>query len=261
MSVALLGATLVAYFAASVLYLANLHVRHRYLAGYGTAAMTAGLILQTVRLGLQTAHYSTPFANAQEAIFFLSWAISAGYLAVLLKYRLPALGALAMPLSVIALALVYRFSDRSIADDAWLRVHIAAIIASFALCALAFCSAVFYLVQNRLLKSKRLNGMFRKLPPLETVDSIAHLFAALGFPLMMLGIITGIVGVETSRVRAQASEMRLMVSLVTWAVYVIYLFAHRAVGWRGRRANWVLIVGGGLIMLTTALHKFAWGGL
>jgi ABC-type uncharacterized transport system permease subunit len=246
----------VAYFIASVLYLANLHIKHRYLAGYATSAVAAGFIMQTTRLVLQILAHSTPFANAQEAIFFLSWTISAVYLIILLWFKLPAVGALAMPLSVVALALVYRFSERTITSDIWLRVHIIAIITSFALFALAFCSAIFYLVQNKLLKSKNLRGMFRKLPPLETVDSLGYVLAAIGFPLLTLGIITGIVGVELTNLRAHVSGTKLMASAFTWVIYAAYLFARRTIGWRGKRANFILIVGAFLIALTTAMHRF-----
>ncbi|MBI2842406.1 MAG: cytochrome c biogenesis protein CcsA [Armatimonadetes bacterium] len=259
MTSTLLGASLVAYFAASVLYLANLHIRHRYLAAYGTGATAAGFALQTARLVLQTLHAATPFANASEAIFFLSWAIAALYLVIHLRFGLPSVGALAMPLSVIALVLVYRFptpAGEQLANGAWLRVHVVAIIASLALFVLAFCAAVFYLVQNKLLKSKNLHGMFRKLPPLEMVDSLGYHLAAIGFPLLTLGIVTGVVGVQLANLREHDAEFRLLASGVTWVVYAAYLLARAATGWRGKRAAWVLIAGAALVVVTTALHRF-----
>lgn len=260
MTSTLLGASLVAYFTASVLYLANLHIKHRHLAAYGTAAAGVGFALQTTRLVLQTLTHATPFANAPEAIFFLSWAIAALYLVILVWFRLPAVGALAMPLSVIALALVYRFPvapGEPLASGGWIRIHIVAIVGSFALFALAFCCAVFYLVQNKLLKSKRIRGMFRRLPPLETIDALGHTLAAIGFPLLTLGIATGIVGVEMAKLQMQLSGLKLFAAGLTWGVYAVYLLAHSLSGWRGKRANWILIIGALLTALTTALHSFA----
>lgn len=255
---ALLGASLLAYFVASALYLANLHIKRTSLGAYGTAAAVAGVFCQTVRLALYIHAHSTPFVNVQEAIFFLSWAIVVSYLVVLAKYRLDSVGSLAMPLALLALALVFRFSpsETMMAGTGWLRIHIAAIIISFALFMMAFCSAVFYLVQNKLLKSKHLRGMFRKLPPLSTVDELGFYLSAIGFPLLTLGIITGVVGVEMSQLRAHTSMVKLWTSAAAWVTYGAYLLAHNASGWRGKRANWVLIIGAVLIALTTALHKF-----
>lgn len=260
MTSTLLGASLVAYFVASALYLANLHIKHRSVAGYASVVAVIGFTLQTIRLIMQVLDKATPFANAPEAIFFLSWAIAGVYLVILLKFRLPSVGALAMPLSVVALALYYRFpppSGEPMANGAWLMIHVVAIIASFALFVLAFCSAVFYLVQNKLLKSKKLRGMFRKLPPLEMVDSLGYHLAALGFPLLTLGIITGVVGTQVQKLHAHDAGFRLFSAGLAWAVYGAYLLAHGAATWRGKRANWILIVGAVLIILTTALHKFA----
>jgi ABC-type uncharacterized transport system permease subunit len=255
----LLGTSLVAYFVASVLYLANLHIKQRLLASYGMVAVVIGLVLQTVRMGFQAAANDTPFSNAHEAIFFLAWAIALVYLVVLLKFKLPAVGSLAMPLSVIAMALGYRFSRPAgapIAYDPWLRIHIAAIVLSLALFVLAFCCAVFYLVQNKLLKSKKLRGMFRRLPPLETIDSLGHVLAAIGFPLLTLGIVTAVVGVQTGKLQTQENIARLAFAGMTWAIYGAYLLAHGMSGWRGKRANWILIAGALLIALTTSLHRF-----
>lgn len=260
MSEFLLGASLVAYFIASALYLANLHLKHKQLAAYGTVAAIAGFSLQTLRLILQTLNQSTPFANASEAIFFLSWAIAGLYLAILAWYRLPSVGSLAMPLAVVALALVYRFPTPAggpLAGDGWMRIHVVAIITSFALFTLAFCCAVFYLIQNKLLKSKRMTGMFRRLPPLKTIDSLGYHLASIGFPLLTLGIITGIVGVEMARMRDTGAEIKLVTSAITWIAYAAYLVAHSRLGWRGKKANWILIVGALLTALTTALHKFS----
>lgn len=260
MTSTLLGASLVAYFAASVLYLANLHIKKRPFAAYGTAAAVIGFSFQTLRLVIQVMARATPFANASEAIFFLSWAIAAIYLVILIRFRLTAVGALVMPLALVALAMVYRFPaapGEPLAGDTWIRVHIIAIVASFALFVQAFCCAVFYLVQNKLLKSKNLKGMFRRLPPLETIDSLAYHLAAVGFPMLTLGIVTGIVGVELSSIRAaHNSDIKLAASGTTWAVYAVYLMAHGSIGWRGKRANTILIIGAALIALTAALHRF-----
>jgi len=259
MTSTLLGASLVAYFIASVLYLANLHIKKRPFAAYGTAAAVIGFSLQTLRLVMQVMDRVTPFANASEAIFFLSWAIAAIYLVIIIWFRLMAVGALAMPLALITLALVYRFPavGEPLSGDAWINVHIVAIITSFAIFVQAFCCAVFYLVQNKLLKSKKFKGMFRKLPPLETIDSLAYHLAAVGFPMLTLGIVTGIVGVELSSIRAaHDSDIKLTASGITWAVYAVYLMAHGSIGLRGKRANAILIIGAALIALTAALHRF-----
>jgi ABC-type uncharacterized transport system permease subunit len=258
----LFGMSFIAYFVASVLYLTNLHVKKKHMAAYGSLATSAGFTLQTARLIMQIQQTGSPFSNANEAMFFLSWAIALLYLVVLIWFKLPAVGALAMPLSMIALMLAYRFSSigtgKPIAGDQWLNAHVVSIVLSMAAFTLAFCCAIFYLVQNKLLKSKKLKGMFRKLPPLEVVDKIAYDLAALGLALLTLGIVTGIVGVETSTLAQKMSPLKIVVAALTWVIYVAYMIARSAAGWRGKKANWILIAGVVMIIAATGLHKFAW---
>lgn len=255
----LLGASLIAYFLASVLYLANLHIRNRMLEKYGTTAVAIGFVLQSMRLVSQGIALGSPFATPPEAMFFLSWAIAAAYLVILARFRLPVVGALAVPLSVIALALAIRFrgyGGGEFVTSGWIGIHVYSIVASLSVFAVAFCCAVFYLVQNRLLKRKKLHGMFRKLPPLEMVDSLAYNLAAVGFPLLTLGIITGIVGVERATADPGESALRVTIAGLTWVIYAAYLLSRTAARWRGKRSNLILIAGAVTIALTTGFHQF-----
>lgn len=259
MNSTLLGASLSLYFLASVLYLANLHIKSPRMAIYGTVAASIGFALQSSRLVYQTFTLGSPFATPPEAMFFLSWAIIATYLVTLIWFKLPAVGALAMPLSVIALALAYRFrgnDGETFIQSGWISLHVYAIIISLALFAIAFCCAIFFLVQNWLLKNKRLTVMFRKLPPLQTIDNLAYHLAAIGFPMLTLGIITGVVGVKQNIVHLGNLKIRLIVAGLTWAIYALYLLSRRTAHWRGKKSNGILIFGTVAIALTVGLHHF-----
>lgn len=255
----LLGASLIAYFVASVLYLANLHIRKPFLASYGTIVVVIGFVLQSTRLVIQGVALGSPFETPPEAMFFLSWAIAAAYLVILARCRLPVVGALPIPLSVIALVLAIRFrgyAGGEFVTSGWIGIHVYSIVTSLSVFAVAFCCAVFYLVQNRLLKRKKLTGMFRKLPPLEMIDSLAYHLAAVGFPLLTLGIITGIVGVDRAAADSGESTIRVTIAGLTWIIYAVYLLARTAARWKGKRSNLILIAGAFAIALTTGLHQF-----
>ncbi|MCK5912478.1 MAG: cytochrome c biogenesis protein CcsA, partial [Desulfuromusa sp.] len=50
---------------------------------------------------------------------------------------------------------------------------------------------MMYLIQNRMLKSKRFTGIYQVLPSLDTLDKVNYTCLSIGFPLMTLGIISG----------------------------------------------------------------------
>jgi ABC-type uncharacterized transport system permease subunit len=261
MTSTLFGLSFICYFLASVLYLTNLHVRHKYLSAYATVLTFVGFTLQTIRLVTLVSAGGFPFTDASEAMFFLSWSLTFLYLMMLAKFRLPVVGALALPIVTVSLLLSYRLSSivggRPVAGGQWLGIHVIAIVLSMAVFGLAFCCAVFYLVQNKLLKAKKMKGMFRKLPPLELVDRLGHGLAVVGLALLTLGIITGVVGVETSSLVERMSPVKIIISALTWAIYAAYLLARGPIGWRGKKANWILVAGVAAIALATGLHRFA----
>lgn len=253
MSSLLLGLVLVSYFIASVLYLANLHVKHGHFALYGGVIAVIGFAVQTVRMAVIGV---SPFATPFESLILVSWAVVLLYLLILWRYRLPIIGALEMPLAflclLLAIAHVKVVSTARLSG--WMEIHVVGIVLSMAAFLLAFCCSVLYLVQNKLLKSKKLRGMFRRLPPLEVTDALAHQLVAVGFPLLTLGIITAIVGVHSGLLNRGISPTKIAAAAVTWATYALYLFSYVALGWRGKRVHYILIAGALAVTLTAALH-------
>jgi ABC-type uncharacterized transport system permease subunit len=249
----LLGLALVSYFLASVLYLANLHVKHGHFAIYGGVFAGIGFILQTIRMAtLGVSPFATPF----ESLILVSWAVALLYLMILWRYRLPVVGALEMPLAFLCLllAIAHRNVVSTVRLSGWMEIHIVGIILSMAAFLLAFCCSVLYLVQNKLLKSKRLKGMFRRLPPLEVTDALAHELAAVGFPLLTLGIITAIVGVNAGLLHRGISPAKIAAASITWVTYGLYLLSYGAMGWRGKKVHYILILGALGVTITAALH-------
>ncbi|HRB82644.1 MAG TPA: cytochrome c biogenesis protein CcsA, partial [Nitrospira sp.] len=56
--------------------------------------------------------------------------------------------------------------------------------------AVAFVAGVMYLIQDGLLKSKRFNVLYAKLPALDYLDHLNQQSIVMGFPLLTLGIIS-----------------------------------------------------------------------
>jgi ABC-type uncharacterized transport system permease subunit len=71
-------------------------------------------------------------------------------------------------------------------------VHIFLVLAGYAALLLTAVASVFYLVQERRLKSKRTGTVFEKLPPLATLDNLISVSMGLGFVLLTAGVIFAI---------------------------------------------------------------------
>ena len=79
----------------------------------------------------------------------------------------------------------------------WLIAHIAALLAAYAALGFSMLASVLYLVQERRIKSKHKPGEdtwwapLEWLPPLDTLERIAHATLLFGFPCMTVGLVIG----------------------------------------------------------------------
>ena len=243
------GLALLAYVAASVLYGANIALRSQTHWTRARLALLAGAIVHTLAIGtfcVQT--HQTPFASAFGTLSVASWVVVLAYLPVEIMAEAPALGALAGPLaSLILFAGIIR-SSAGIATSIEIRStiissHVLIVLISFALFVLAACCAVFYLWQYATLKHPDRRAMFRKLPPLETVDSLAYHLVAFALPLLTLGLALGMIRAAGTGRAYWLADPHTLLSLLAWAVYAGYLTARIVAGWRGTRVNYLLIAG------------------
>jgi ABC-type transport system involved in cytochrome c biogenesis permease subunit len=128
----------------------------------------------------------------------------------------------------------------------WLVAHIAALLAAYAALGFSLLASVLYLLQERRLKSKRKAGgnsswfSLDWLPPLDTLERIAHATLEFGFPCMTVGLLIGAVLVQESSLgAAYFYDPKVVASFVLWAIYVALLFVRRTAGLRGRRAAYL----------------------
>ncbi len=192
-----------------------------------------------VPVGVREVESMMGFAVA--ALFFLVWwlyeAISLGIFALPVTFFLvfvPALGSSR-----------YTFPSEGVRTS-WLVAHIAALLAAYAALGFSLLASVLYLVQERRLKSKRKASEdpwwapFDWLPPLDTLERIAHATLEFGFPCMTVGLVIGsVLGQETTLGAAYFLDPKVIASFISWGVYVLLLMVRRSAGLRGRRAAYL----------------------
>lgn len=152
----------------------------------------------------------------------------------------------------------------------WFVIHIvAACIAAAALNVGAIASIMYLIATNAQAKAQRtgvpVKGLVAKLPPLESMDTLAYRAHAIGFPIWTFTIAAGSVWADYAWGRFWGWDPKETWSLVTWVVYAAYLHARSTAGWRGRRAALIAIVGAacfwfnfvGVNLIFNGLHSYA----
>jgi cytochrome c-type biogenesis protein CcsB len=189
-----------------------------------------------------------PFANSSETVSFMAWCIGLLQLVIEWRFGWIAAGSLSMPIAFLAVFTAAFLPGEGVPADpilrsGWLSLHILAVSLGFASFALAFCLAVVYQLESGLLKRKQLRGVFRQLPPLDTLSTAAHWLAATGFSILTLGLLSGMIGAERNWQSGWLLEPKVLTSFIAWLIYAAYLITSGIGGWRGRKTTYFLIAG------------------
>jgi ABC-type transport system involved in cytochrome c biogenesis permease subunit len=228
---------------------------------FGRPLLLIGLIVQFAAIGAwcMTTRV-TPFASEYGTLAVTAWTIVLAFAAMDIRNRWPALGAIALIMACVTLFIAFLHARGPVAEAGILanRVvswHVMAILASFGLFFLAAGCAVLYLVQHRQLKSHAVGGLFRRLPPLASLDSLSYHAVVYALPLLTLGLILGIIKVFDASVgmspTAWLTDPHTLMAFTAWFLYIFYLAARLAAGWRGVRLQYILLIG---LLLTFALY-------
>jgi len=190
-----------------------------------------------------------PVASFHESSSFLAWAVVGVYF--FFVYRGPkvyTMGTFLLPL-VLLLMIASAISPSEITplppvlQSLWLPIHAIISLFSYAFFLTAAVAGFMYLLQERQVKHKQLGGIFKRLPPLESLDRINELSLKYGFPLLTLGIITGALWAEKAWGTYWNWDPKETWSLILWLVYAALLHERLIVGWRGRRAAMMALLG------------------
>ena len=227
----------VAYAAASAALLVVLagHAKARPIA---LALVGIAFAAHGTDIGWRGVQHVHPAESVREAIGFLAFIITGGYLVASMRYRLTLGGAVVVPVSLVLLLLA-RLTPAGEAPEslsALGRVHIVLATIGVGVFALASALSAIYLAEDRALKKKKFDSAALKDggAPIEVLDRISHRLIWIGFPIFTVALVLG--AVWTSRLGEGLGRIEYVLAAVTWLAYAALLVARQIYGWRGRRA-------------------------
>jgi ABC-type uncharacterized transport system permease subunit len=138
--------------------------------------------------------------------------------------------------------------------NAWLLIHITAVLVGYAALLIAAVASVYYLLQERQLKRKRVDPSSNQLPPLGTLDQIITQAMNVGFVFITIGTVTGVVWAFIESGTSWILNPEIGFFLFTWAFYLAMIFLRVSAGWRGRRIAWLAVSVLGCSLITWATH-------
>jgi ABC-type uncharacterized transport system permease subunit len=192
--------------------------------------------------GIEGVH---PAYSVREAIGFLAWIVTGGYLLASLRYRLTLGGAFVMPVVLVLLLLARLTPAGAHVEQLGMlgKIHISLATIGVGVFALASALSAIYLVEDRALRKRRFDTAAFKSggAPLEPIERLSHRLIWVGFPIFTVALVLG--AVWTSRLGESLDRPEYPLAAVTWMTYAALLVARQIYGWRGRRAARLTLVG------------------
>jgi cytochrome c-type biogenesis protein CcsB len=266
-AVSILYLALALYLASTFFYLSFLITDRPRFNRFGFSFLLAGFVVHLLSLLLRylAAGY-TPITNLHESLSFFALCIAGFFLVLRRTYRVEGLGSIFLP--VVAIVLISSFTVSTgirplppMLRSFWLPIHTVFAFAGNAVFFAGFLVSLIYLVTERGIKKKRMSGVSGRFPSLETLDRIIYKCMSYGFPLLTLGIITGSLWAELAWGSYWNWDPKETWSLITWIVYAILIHNRLAIGWRGRKTAYMMIVGFLCVAMTFIGVNLFIGGL
>jgi cytochrome c-type biogenesis protein CcsB len=229
-----------------IFYLKTLE-KTAYRLALGTAVV--GFIIHTLYVGALSLDLwqGTPLTFNHTLIFF-AWTLVLAYLSIVFgKIKAYSLGAFFLPLPITFFLLGIFLEPREspfipLLRSLWFPVHAISSLLSHAFLLLGFVSSLMYILQDRALKRKSFGFLFKRLPPLDSLERISERCLYQGFFFLSLGIISGAIWSELSLGDYWRWSAKEVLSLVLWLIYSAMIHQRVLIGWRGRKLAYMFAI-------------------
>jgi ABC-type uncharacterized transport system permease subunit len=192
-----------------------------------------------------------------EALSLFAWQSAMTLWLLCLREPLRVLGLVIYPMAALAtgIATMLPSSVEPLPITDWkVQLHVVLSLLSAGLLTLAAVQAMALAIQDRLLHRHGRLELLQSLPPLQTMERLLFQLVALGFFLLSLTLISGLLFIHD--LLGQHLAHKTVLSVIAWVLFAVLLWGRRYHGWRGRQAvRWSLSAYG---LLITAYFGSKW---
>jgi cytochrome c-type biogenesis protein CcsB len=251
-----IAATIVFYLLSSATYLAFLFSQKKNLDRVALCLFVTGFLCHLTSVGYDLARTGQiPVHNLYQTLSLSALAVAVIFIIFHFKFKLKVLGVFAAPLAALIMLAAYQLPRAPVQANAlfnsfWFVVHILSIFIGEAALAMACGVGILYILQENSIKSKKRGFFYDRLPSLDLLDTTGYGSIVVGFIMLTLGLVTGFVYAKSAWGRFWSWDPKEIWAVATWLIYAALFHQRLTVGWRGRRAAIMAIIGFLAILFT-----------
>jgi len=234
--------TLVLYAVSCALYARVLYAPQARHASLPTFFLGAAIVCQYFAL-LERSHWihSIPYDDLFGSMSLFAWLLAVIYLGLELFLRNRSVGAFfTLLLTIWTTALRIAIPDATPAvppaNGALFAFHVTLNTWAYAAFALSFVLSLIFLVQDWVLRSRKLSVPFWRFPALDVLDRMSRSSVYIGLLALVSGASFGLVWEHRLSGGYSWGDPKVIVTFAILIVYVAYLALSRIPAWRGPRA-------------------------
>ena len=250
------AATIVFYLLSSATYLAFFLSQKKNLDRAALSVFIIGFLCHLTLVGHDFARTGQiPVHNLYQTLSIAGLAVAAIFIGFYFKFKLKILGVFAAPLAALIMLAAYQVPRQpvqaeKIFNSFWFIIHILSVFIGEAALAMACGVGILYILQENSIKSKKRGFFYDRLPSLDLLDTTGYGSIVVGFIMLTLGLVTGFVYAKATWGRFWSWDPKEVWSVATWLIYAALFHQRLTVGWRGRRAAIMAIIGFAAILFT-----------
>ncbi len=188
-----------------------------------------------------------------HALSLIIWLTLLVYWVARFFYPIGGLQTLVLPMAAVVVVLPELFpSDHPLQYTGLLafKAHITVAMLAYSLFTIAMLHAVLISQVEKRLHHATLPRVLRSLPPLMTMESLLFRMIGMGFVLLTLTLLSGMIFSVEIFAKPWQLNHKALFGFISWGVFAVLLWGHRFYGWRGRVAlHWTV---GGFVFLVLA---------
>ncbi len=260
----------IGYIAATILYAIHFFSDEKDVERWLTPVFIGTLLLHATYLTLRTiltAHF--PTASPPEVLTVIAFAMGLIYLWIESILAVKTTGVFVVGL----MAIFQTLSSFTITDVASINpilrsplfgIHTGTAILGYSSIAISALYGLLYLLLFYDIKGSRFSVFYNQLPSLEVLDTMNTKAASAGFTFLTLTIILGSIWTRIAFHKFIVLDAKILIALVTWAIFGLVIFSKRILGWSGKRIAYFSLTGFASIMISlsvvnyffTSFHRF-----
>ena len=218
-----------------------------------------------------------PWGSMYEFAITGSLAAAVAYAFLVRRYSIRWLGLLVTAFLVTVLGIAMIVLYRPVAPltaalhSYWLVIHVSAAAIAGGAFTIGALTSVLFLLRSRLEAkaaadpARPRTGFLWRTPSAEAIDRITYRVHAFAFPLWTFAVLAGAIWAQYAWSRFWGWDPKEVWAFITWVVYAAYLHARATVGWQGRAAAYVALLGFatflfnfvGINLLGSGLHAYS----